>query len=130
MGNFIRITPFMHVDDVPAAVRFFTDVLGFKAWIDTPGYAYVQREVAAVRIMKASRSPGEEVPPGNRRFMYYIDVEDLGAVLTELKPKLDTLPQGHVFGPKDQEYGQRELMIVAPDGNLIVFGQSIFEMPK
>ena len=129
MGNFIRITPFMHVDDVPAAVRFFTDVLGFKAWIDTPGYAYVQREVAAVRILKASQAEGERVPPGNRRFMYYIDVEDLGAVLQELKPKLATLPRGDVVGPRDQEYGQRELMIVAPDGNLVVFGQSIFEMP-
>jgi catechol 2,3-dioxygenase-like lactoylglutathione lyase family enzyme len=129
MGNFIRITPFMHVDDVPAAVRFFVDVLGFKAWIDTPVYAYVQREVAGVRIMKASQSPGEEVPPGNRRFMYYIDVEDVDALLAELKPKLDALPKGDVFGPKDHEYGQRELMVVAPDGNLVVFGQSIFEMP-
>ena len=129
MGNFIRITPFMHVEDVPAAVAFFTDILGFKAWINTPGYAYVQREVAAVRIMKASQSPGEEVSPGNRRFMYYIDVEDVDGLLAELKTKLDTLPQGHVVGPRDQVYGQRELMIVAPDGNLVVFGQSIFEMP-
>jgi catechol 2,3-dioxygenase-like lactoylglutathione lyase family enzyme len=129
MGNFIRITPFMHVQDVPAAVRFFVDVLGFKAWIDTPGYAYVQREVAGIRIMKASQSPGEEVAPGNRRFMYYIDVEDVDGLLAELKPKLDALPKRDVFGPKNQEYGQRELMVLAPDGNLVVFGQSIFEMP-
>jgi len=30
-----------------------------------------------------------------------------------------------VVGPRDQPYGQRELMIRAPDGNLIVFGASI-----
>jgi catechol 2,3-dioxygenase-like lactoylglutathione lyase family enzyme len=59
MGKFIRITPFMHVDDVAAAVRFFVDILGFKAWIEASGYAYVQREVAAVRILKASQSDGE-----------------------------------------------------------------------
>lgn len=59
--------------------------------------------------------------------MYYIDVEDVDGLLAELKPKLDTLPDGHVHGPRDQPYGQRELMIVAPDGNLLVFGQSIFE---
>ncbi len=29
----------------------------------------------------------------------------------------------------DQEYGQREFMVLAPDGDLVVFGQSIFEMP-
>jgi len=130
MGNFIRITPFMHVQDVDAAVRFFVDVLGFKAWIHVSGsYAYVQREVAAVRIMRASLSPGEEVPPGNRRFMYYIDVEDVAAVVAEVRPRLEAagLPPGH--GPVDQTYGQREFMVVAPDGNLVVFGESIFEMP-
>ena len=129
MAQFIRITPFMHVEDVAAAVRFFTDILGFKAYIHVADYAYVQREVAGIRIMKASQSEGERVPPGNRRFMYYIDVEDVDGFYSELKPKLDTLPEGHVHGPVNQSYGQRELMIVAPDGNLVVFGQSIFEMP-
>jgi hypothetical protein len=61
--------------------------------------------------------------------MYYIDVEDVDGLLAELKPKLDTLPDGPRSGPRDQPYGQRELMIVAPNGNLLVFGQSIFEMP-
>ena len=119
----------MHIDDVAAAVRFFTDILGFKAYLHVADYAYVQREVAGIRIMKASQSEGERVPPGNRRFMYYIDVEDVDGLYSELKPKLDTLPEGHVHGPVNQSYGQRELMIVAPDGNLVAFGQSIFEMP-
>jgi len=129
MPNFIRITPFIHVDDVPAAVAFFTDLLGFKAWINTPIYAYVQREDAAIRILRASQSPGEEVPPGNRRFMYYIDVEDIAAILAELQPKLDAagIP---TRGPVDQTYGQREFMVTAPDGNLLVFGQTIFEMSQ
>jgi catechol 2,3-dioxygenase-like lactoylglutathione lyase family enzyme len=77
VANFVRITPFMHVPDVDGAVAFFRDLLGFKVWIHRRDYAYVQREVAGVRILKASESPGEEVPPGNRRFMYYIDVEDV-----------------------------------------------------
>ena len=79
MGNLIRITPFVHVPEVEPAVRFFVDVLGFRAWVKEPEYAYVQRETAGVRILCASRSPGEEVPPGNRRFLYSIDVEDVAA---------------------------------------------------
>ena len=39
--------------------------------------------------------------------------------------KLAQLPAGHVNGPVDQHYGQRELMIRAPDGNVLVFGQSV-----
>lgn len=129
MGNFIRITPFMHVQDVDEAVHFFVDVLGFKAWIHVSDYAYVQRETAAVRILKASQSPGEEQRPGNRAFRYYIDVEDVDTLYTELKPKVDALWKGQIHGPVDQKYGQRELMVKAPDGDLVVFGQSTFEMP-
>jgi catechol 2,3-dioxygenase-like lactoylglutathione lyase family enzyme len=129
MSNFIRITPFMHVADVDAAVYFFTDILGFKAWIHVSDYAYVQREVAAVRILKASTSPGEVPGPGSRAFRYYIDVEDVDAIVGEIRPKLEAagLPGGH--GPVNQSYGQREYMILAPDGDLVVFGQSIFDMP-
>jgi len=49
------------------------------------------------------------------------------ALYAELKPKLDLLPRGDVHGPADKEYGQRELALLAPDGNLIVFGHSIAE---
>ena len=129
MANFIRITPFMHVADVDEAVRFFVDVLGFKAWIHGRDYAYVQRETAGVRILKASNTPGEEQRPGTRAFRYYIDVEDVDGLYAELKPKIDALWKGQVHGPVDQEYGQREFMVRAPDGDLVVFGQSIFEMP-
>jgi len=124
--NFIRITPFLHVADVDGAVAFFRDLLGFRVWIHGPTYAYVQREVAGVRIMKASESPGEEAPAGNRRFMYYIDVEDVSAVVAELRPKLEAAGV-RVHGPVDQAYGQREFMVQAPDGNLLVFGQAIPE---
>jgi hypothetical protein len=56
---------------------------------------------------------------------YYIDVRDVDQLYLELKPKLDSLPQGDVYGPVNQTYGQRELLVLAPDGNLIVFGQAI-----
>ena len=58
-------------------------------------------------------------------FAYYIDVRDVDRLYAELKPKLDTLPKGDVYGPVDQSYGQRELLVLAPDGNLLAFGQAI-----
>src|SRR5262249_30039657 len=120
--NFIRITPFMHVPDVDAAVAFF-EKLGFKTYYRFSDYAYVQRECAGVRILQNHGEDG--APPGNRRFAYYIDVENIEAISQELKPVLDTMPPADVHGPADKPYGQRELCILAPDGNLLVFGQSI-----
>jgi len=112
----------MHVTDVAGAVGFFRDVLGFKVWEEGPTFAYVQREVAAMRIFKASDSPGEVPGAGTRAFRYYIDVADVDAVAAEVKPRCEAAGI-RVHGPVDQKYGQREFMVMSPDGDLVVFGQ-------
>jgi catechol 2,3-dioxygenase-like lactoylglutathione lyase family enzyme len=123
MDNFLQITPFLYVADLDKALDFFTDILGFevqfRGWNE---FAYVHRETVGFRLWQR---PPEELPQGARRFAHYIDVRDIDAIYAELKPKLDTLPAGDVHGPADKNYGQRELLIVGPDGELIVFGQQI-----
>ena len=123
MSNFIQVTPFLHVKDLETAIAFFTGILGFKTPYREEGYAYLHRETVGFRLLE--RKDEDIVPIGHRRFAYYIDVQDVDLLYTELKPKLDTLPQGDVHGPADKEYRQRELLVVAPDGNLIAFGQAI-----
>lgn len=124
-GNFRQITPFMHVPDLEAAIAFFEDVLGFQTLFRMNDYAYLHRETAGIRMLQNRGSDG--APPGNRRFAYYIDVHDVDSLYAELKPKLDRLPKGDVHGPADKPYGQRELLVLAPDGNLIAFGCAIPE---
>lgn len=123
MGNFIQITPFMIVEDLESALKFFTGILGFEIQYRAWDYAYLHRETVGFRIWQQT---GENAPqPGTRRFAYYIDVRDVDQLYEELKPKLDTLPAGDVHGPADKHYGQREVLVLAPDGNLIAFGQAI-----
>jgi len=123
MSNFIQVTPFMHVENLERALGFFNDILGFETRYRVANYAYVHRETAGFRILEQTGECG--APPGNRRFAYYIDVRDVDQLYAELKPKLDTLPKRDVYGPVNQSYGQRELLVLAPDGNLIAFGQTI-----
>lgn len=123
--NFIQSTPFLHVRDLDAAVGFFEGVLGFKTHVRVTDYAYLHRETVGVRIL--SHVDRADAPLLPRRFTYYIDVRDVDALYSELKPKLDALPAGDVHGPVDQTYGQRELMVLGPDGGVIVFGQAIAE---
>jgi catechol 2,3-dioxygenase-like lactoylglutathione lyase family enzyme len=123
VSNFIQVTPFMIVDDLDRAVKFFTDILGFETILRFSDYAYVHRETVGFRIWEQT---GKNAPlPGTRRFAYYIDVRDVDQIHAELKPKLDTLPTGDVYGPVNQSYGQRELLVLAPDGNILAFGQPI-----
>jgi len=125
MSNFIQVTPFMVVEDIERALTFFNDILGFKTLLRYPNYAYVHRETAGFRILE-QRGP-EGAQPGNRRFAYYIDVHDVDKLYEELKPKLDALPDGDVHEPADKPYHQRELLVLAPDGNLLALGQAIPE---
>ena len=113
----------MHVADIERALAFFTETLGFKTLFRQANYAYLEREGVGFRLLEQTGPEG--APPGNRRFAYYIDVRDVDLLYAELKPKLDRLPKGDVYGPVDQSYGQRELLVLAPDGNLIAFGQAI-----
>jgi len=121
--NIIQVTPFMHVPDLEAALAFMTGILGFEVRHREANYAYLSREGAGLRMIEAG--PGDPFQPGTRRFAYYFDCKDVDALHAELKPKLDTLPEGDVHGPADKPYRQRELLVLAPDGNLIAFGQAI-----
>lgn len=123
MSNTLQITPFMHVRDLAGAIAFLEEVLGFETFVRLPGYAYLEREGAGLRVME--REDAVVFPADCGRFAYYIDVRDVDDVHRALKPKLDTLPEGHVHGPADKAYGQRELIVRAPDNQLLVFGAAI-----
>jgi catechol 2,3-dioxygenase-like lactoylglutathione lyase family enzyme len=122
MTQFEQVTPFLHVPDLQKALDFFTGILGFTVPFRQEGYAYIQRETVGFRLLEAEQ---DQTAAGSRRFAYYIDVRDVDALYAELKPKLDTLPPGDVHGPADKPYGQRELLVLAPDGELIVFGMQL-----
>jgi hypothetical protein len=123
--NIRQITPFMHVSKLSDAKAFLVDLLGFTIGFEQPGYMYVEREGVALRVLESEDC--DKAGGGNRAFRYYVDVEDVDAIYRELKPKLDKLPPGDVHGPSDKPYGQRELCILAPDGDVFVFGAPMKE---
>jgi catechol 2,3-dioxygenase-like lactoylglutathione lyase family enzyme len=121
--NFIQVTPFLIVEDLEKALAFFVGLLDFEVQLRATDYAYVQRESVGFRIWQQTGK--NAAPLGSRRVAYYIDVHDVDRLYAELKPKLDLLPSGDVHGPADKSYGQRELIVLAPDDNLLVFGHAI-----
>lgn len=123
MANLLQITPFIRVPDFDAGIAFFVETLGFELEFRLDNYAYLQRERVAIRMM--GNTATDFAPPGNRRYAYYVDVRDVDGLWAELKPKLDLLPKDDVLGPCDTDYLQREIGVIAPDGNWLVFGQDI-----
>ncbi len=123
--NFRQITPFLHVPNLEKAISFFRDIFGFRVWFRVPGYAYMHRETVGIRLLQQENPSVGRL--GNRALTCYVDVEDVDLLYTQVKEQLSQLPTSDVDGPVDREYGQRELVIVMPDGNLIAFGQEIVQ---
>lgn len=121
MSNIIQVTPFLHVTSHQRAIHFFKEVLGFKVAVEGGGYVYVEREGAGVRRLQSEEA---KAYAQDRRWTANFDLRDVDGLLAELQPRLASLPPRDVVGPKDQGYGQRELMIAGPD-NVVVFGQAI-----
>jgi len=127
--NLQQATPWLLAQDVAAMTRFFVEVLGFHSWIQDEYYAYVTRDDAAVRIGKLSEEGEERVEWGARAWLFYLDVRDVDALVTELRPKLLAAGLAGGEGPVDQSWGKREFWVPVPGGGFIVFGQNIFAVP-
>ena len=112
--------------DLARAVRFFVDVLGFHAWVDTESYAYLDRDGASVRLSQLSPDcADEQLEYGPRAWLFYVDVRDVGALLAEIRPKLLAAGRPPGEGPVDQTWGKREWWAPGPEGGFIVFGEEI-----
>jgi catechol 2,3-dioxygenase-like lactoylglutathione lyase family enzyme len=118
---FIQVTPFFGVAAMEVALPFYRDILGFTVHVDEGGYAYVEREHIAFRLLALEAASYN--PPGSGHA--YIDVGDVDALFAEMEPGLKTLPADRWGPPKDQPYGQREFWVRDPDGNLVSFGEGI-----
>ncbi len=126
--NLLQVTPWLLASNVAGMVRFFVEVLGFRAEVQDDFYAYVSRDDAAVRIGKLSegaQGATERVEWGARAWLFYIDVRDVDALVAELRPKLLEAGLDGGKGPKDQSWGKREFWAPLPGGGYVVFGQEI-----
>ncbi len=122
MARLHDITPLAPVTDMIDAVAFFRDVLEFETHVVNTdfGYAYLKRDDAAIRLIRAK---GDMTSP-ERQQGYYIDVDDVDALHSELKKNLSALPETHHQPPSDTDYGQREFVVVY-EALMLVFGQTI-----
>lgn len=122
-GNIRGVTPVMAVPTLQEGLDFFVGLLGFTVLFEGGDYAYVARDGAGVRLMAHAITDG--AAPGNRRYGIYFDVEDVDALAAEWHVGVLGLNGRAVHGPADKPYGQRELCIEGPDGNMVVFGQDM-----
>ena len=116
------------IDDVPAAVRFYTTLLGFQVEHDaSPAFASVRRD--GVRLLLSSDGSSGKRPLGDGRQQtpggwnrMHLEVRDLPAEVARLEAAgVPFRTSGIVTGP-----GGAQVLIEDPSGNPI----EIFESRK
>jgi catechol 2,3-dioxygenase-like lactoylglutathione lyase family enzyme len=79
------------IDDVPAAIRFYTTLLGFKLDLDaSPAFASVSREGVRLLLSGDGSSGKRALPDGRRQVAggwnrLHLEVEDLAAEVARLR---------------------------------------------
>ncbi|CAM3782127.1 VOC family protein [Smaragdicoccus niigatensis] len=105
------------VDDVPAAVDFYTTHLGFDVKF-VAGSAFADIRLGALRLLvSGAASSGARATPeglGAGRNRIHLIVDDLDGTITRLRDAGVPFRSDLVSGP-----GGRQILIADPSGNLI-----------
>jgi catechol 2,3-dioxygenase-like lactoylglutathione lyase family enzyme len=130
--KFLSPTPAMPTHDVPLAVSFYTDVLGFETVHAEGGFALLRRDGTTISLWGATDEGWREsfdvespVCSGAESFIAgtascSVQVEGVDELYTHCTEHGIVHPNGHIG---DQPWGAREFGILDPDGNLVTFWQ-------
>ena len=105
------------VDDVPAAVGFYTTHLGFTVGIDSPAFADVYRGGLRLLLSGPPSSGARATPPdaaGPGRNRIHLIFDDLDKEITRLREAGLAFRSELVSGP-----GGKQILLADPAGNLI-----------
>jgi catechol 2,3-dioxygenase-like lactoylglutathione lyase family enzyme len=127
--------PAMPVQDMPSAVGFYRDRLGFEVLHHDGGFAVLGRDEAVVHLWESSdeswreREDAAEKPvcSGAESFIagtasFRVRVEGVDELYDELRAQ-DVLHPVSKDGVDDTDFGTREFATLDHDGNLVTFFQ-------
>ena len=106
------IMPELPLDDVPAGVRHYRDVLGFQVNYEQEDIGVLDRDEA--RLVLIARTP-RHTGIGSA----YLYVRDADALHAELLMKGADVQSE----PVSQPWGLREFSVLDPEGNRLTFGR-------
>lgn len=112
-GMLYKAMPDIPFDDVPAAVRYYRDVLGFSINHEQADLGVMDRD--DVRVLLIARTP-RHTGIGSA----YFYVREVDALYVEFVEK-----GADVHGePISRPWGLREITVLDPEGNRLMFGQT------
>jgi hypothetical protein len=114
MYKALQISPVIPSFDVRTTVNFFTDLLSFSIVRDDVTYVILMKDNSMIQIQRAG-DIGE--------MSFYLVVDDVDALWRSIAGKLKGIK---AKAPFNQDYGMREVHIIVPETQTLLFiGQVI-----
>ena len=108
------------VPDLAPTARWWTQCMGFEAWLDVDGWAFLRRDGCYLRIGECP----DAIPPrdlGDHQYFAYVELDDVDAYHAEIAgPGVDI-----IHPPEDRPWGMREMAVRTPDGHRIMFATEL-----
>ncbi len=131
--KFARLVPELIVSDIGRSVEFYTRLLGFDVMFDRPEerFAYLDRQGAQLMLEQPSNRAfllGDLQFPYGRGMNLQIDVDDLDVLydsVVKAGGRLALPLEEKWYRVGDDSFGQRQFVVVDPDGYLLRFCQPV-----
>lgn len=127
-----HLIPELDASDFARSLAFYTDTLGFHIAYQRPERRFAMLEYQGCQIMLEQANDiwktGELEYPFGRGVNFQMLVEDIGAIVTSLEAHGYPVmigPEEHWYRRDDQLIGQREFLVMDPDGYLLRFAQAL-----
>jgi hypothetical protein len=115
MYKALFLSPMIPSFNIEETTDFFKNILGFSPVMHTEAYAVYQKDNLTIHILCVGENIGQ--------MEFYIEVDDINGLWTTIRDKVKSLK---VREPFDRDYGMREMHIVIPQTNTLLFiGQEI-----
>jgi catechol 2,3-dioxygenase-like lactoylglutathione lyase family enzyme len=115
--SFVRAIPALAVSNVPRAVAFFADVLGFDSVLVQADYGIARRDAVEVHFWAAAGPEGSGAEPrlaGTTSCR--LQVNGIATLYQQCQTRQVVHPNG---GLRTQPWGTREVTILDPDRNAV-----------
>jgi catechol 2,3-dioxygenase-like lactoylglutathione lyase family enzyme len=113
-----RISPMLAVADMGETIRFYGDVLGFKAVKTSPEYSIVERDGQSVHFQKAASEEVMKCVRGHTEI--YMEVSGIDSLWEHVKNFKNRYRVRDLFV---RDYGMTEFHIEDPNGCLVFVGE-------
>lgn len=137
--KFNKLIPELSVADMKKSLEFYRDILGFKVEYTRERFTFLSFQGSQIMIEEIKKGnkekndawqTGKLEHPFGRGINFQIEVDDVDAIVKDLQKnnyQIRMMPKENWYKKDDIFVGNREMLVMDPDGYLLRFAEDLGE---